>query len=52
VGENFLEDTARALCERPNETAEKGASRTIQMVHTVLSMSPRDGLEVVISTMA
>jgi hypothetical protein len=52
IGEDLLQTTSLALSARPNETAHQAASRTLQMVHTVMGMMPRDGLEVVISTIA
>ena len=49
--QNLLALVARALCDRPGETPAQGASRTNQLVHTVLGFEPRDGLEFILSTM-
>jgi hypothetical protein len=52
VVQELLQVAARAICDRPGESAAQRDSRTSQMVHMVLSMQPRDGLEYILSILA
>ena len=52
VVQDFLQDAARMLCDRPGETAAQRDKRTHRMVYTVMGFQPRDGLEYMLSTMA
>jgi hypothetical protein len=52
VAEEMLQVVARALCDRPGDSAAQRDSRTSQMVHTTLGFAPRDGLEYMLSTLA
>lgn len=49
VAQQMLEIAARSLCDRPGETQPQCESRTRQMIHTVLGMEPRDGLELMLA---
>jgi hypothetical protein len=49
VAEQLLQEAARSICDRPGESAAQRASRTHQMVHMILAMQPRDGLEYMLS---
>jgi len=49
VAEEMLQVAARAMCDRPGENPAQRDSRTTQMVHSVLSLAPRDGLEYMLS---
>ncbi len=52
VAGELLQLVARALCERPGDTAAQRDSRTRQMVLTSLGFAPRDGLEFMLATLA
>lgn len=45
VAAEMLEIIARSVCDRPGESRAQTESRTQQMVHSVVGLSPRDGLE-------
>jgi hypothetical protein len=51
VVEETLQIAARAICHRPGDTAQQRASRTRQMVYSILGFEPRDGLEYMMATM-
>jgi hypothetical protein len=51
VAEEMLQVVARAFCDRPGESPAQRDSRTGQMVHSIMGMQPRDGLEYMLSTM-
>jgi len=51
LAEEMLQLAARALCDRPGDNPAQRDSRTRQMVHSVMGMQPRDGLEFMLSTM-
>src|ERR1700722_13992736 len=52
LGEEMLQVSARAMCDRPGDNAAQRDSRTRQMVHTTLGFEPRDGIEFMIATVA
>ena len=52
LGEEMLQVSARAMCDRPGDNAAQRESRTRQMVHTTLGFEPRDGIEFMIATVA
>jgi hypothetical protein len=52
VAEEMLQVAARALCDRPGDSSAQRDSRTRQMVLSILGFEPRDGLEVMLATLA
>ena len=52
LAEEMLQVVARAMCDRPADSAAQRESRTRQMVHSTLGFEPRDGLEYMLSTIA
>ena len=48
----LFQDMGRALCDRPGQTAAEQEARTWCMVHAILGLQPRDGLEYMLSGMA
>lgn len=48
----LFQDMGRALCDRPGQTAAEQEARTWCMVHAILGLQPRDGLEFMLSGMA
>ena len=51
LAEEMLQIAARAICDRPGESPPQRASRTRQLVHSILGLTPRDGLEFMLSTL-
>jgi len=51
VAEEMLQLVARAICDRPGESPAQRDSRTHQMVHSVTGLTPRDGLEYMLSSL-
>ena len=51
LAEEIFQATARAICDRPDETPDQRDSRTRQLVYTTLSLAPRDGLEFMLATL-
>jgi hypothetical protein len=51
VAEEMLQVVTRAICDRPGESAEQRDSRTRQTVHSVTGLTPRDGLEYMLSSL-
>jgi hypothetical protein len=49
--EEMLQLVARAICERPGESAAQRDSRANQMVHCTLGFAPRDGLELMLASL-
>jgi hypothetical protein len=52
VAEEMLQVAARALCVRPGDSPAQGESRMRQMALSTLGMAPRDGLELMVATLA
>jgi hypothetical protein len=52
LGEEMLQASVRAICDRPGDSPEQRDSRTRQMVHNTLGFEPRDGLEFMLATVA
>jgi hypothetical protein len=52
IAEEMLQVVARAICDRPGESPAQRDSRTHQMVHSVTGLTPRDGLEYMLSSLA
>ncbi len=50
VAQEMLQLAAHALCDRPGDTVAQHESRIRQMVSSTLSMDPRDGFEIMLST--
>jgi hypothetical protein len=50
VVQDMLQIVARAICDRPGDTAAQREGRTRQMVYSVLGFEPRDGLEYMLAT--
>jgi hypothetical protein len=51
IAEEMLQVVARAICDRPGETAVQRESRARQLVHCTLGFEPRDGLEYMLASM-
>jgi hypothetical protein len=51
VAEEMLQVVTRAICDRPGESPEQRDSRTRQLVHSVTGLTPRDGLEYMLSSL-
>jgi hypothetical protein len=51
VIEEMLQIAAQSICDRPGDTPQQRASRTRQMVYSILGFEPRDGLEYMLATM-
>ena len=51
IAEEMLQVVARAICDRPGESPAQRESRTHQMVHSVTGLTPRDGLEYMLSSL-
>ncbi len=52
AAQSYFAQAKQAFCDdRPGETPAQGAARTKRMVHTVLGLEPRDGLEYMIATL-
>jgi hypothetical protein len=52
VAEAMLQVVARALCDRADDSPELRAGRTRQLVTTTLGLAPRDGVELMLATLA
>ena len=52
IAEEMLQVVARAICDRPGETPAQRDSRTSQLVHSITGLTPRDGLEYMLSSLA
>jgi hypothetical protein len=50
--EEMLQLVARAICDRPGENAAQCEGRTNHMVYSTLSFAPRDGLELMLASIA
>jgi len=51
VAEEMLQVVTRAICDRPGESPAQRDSRTRQLVHSVTGLTPRDGLEHMLSSL-
>ena len=49
VAQTILGTAARSLCDRPGQDAAEREAQTRLMIHTVLGMEPRDGLELMLA---
>lgn len=52
IAEQMLQVAARALCDRAGDSPEQRDGRTHQMGSSVLGLAPRDGLELMLATLA
>jgi len=51
VAEEMLQVVTRAICDRPGESPAQRDSRTRQLVHSITGLTPRDGLEHMLSSL-